>query len=239
MHGAPPPGYTPYNTSPYTAYTKRIGGLAKALRILVIVVLVGNVATLLITLGERGKLADFLDGTVSESDAKSALAAIGGVGALTSLAQLATAVVTIIWMFRVAQNHRTLGRPGSTWAPGWAIGGWFCPPVLFVIPWLMFCELWKGSTPNTIPNDPNWKRSPVSPIVHVWWVAYGLGGIAIAVAQLRSTGVGANVTDAADFYRNSTGWIAASAVVTVVSGVSFLLLISGLTNRQRALTGES
>ena len=54
----------------------------------------------------------------------------------------------MIWMYRMAANHRALQRNG-TWAPGWAIGGWFLPPGgLYIIPFLMFRELWKASDPN-------------------------------------------------------------------------------------------
>ncbi len=64
-----------------------------------------------------------------------------------AVATLATAVLTIVWMYRIAKNLRTLHR-GTTWGPGWAIGGWVLPPLLFVIPFLMFRELWKASEPD-------------------------------------------------------------------------------------------
>ena len=55
----------------------------------------------------------------------------------------------MIWMFKMAKNVRALGRQGLRYAPGWAIGGWFVPPcVLYVVPWLMFRELWKASDPE-------------------------------------------------------------------------------------------
>ena len=67
-------------------------------------------------------------------------------GSLVGLLVIPIAVLTIIWMFRMAGNLRQLGRTGATWAPGWAIGGWFCPPcAIYAIPWLMFRELWRGS----------------------------------------------------------------------------------------------
>ena len=85
------------------------------------------------------------------------------------------AVLTMIWMFRMSANLRTLGRHGQTWAPGWGIASWFVPPcVIYAVPWLMFRELWKGSDPACDPSDPAWKNGRVSPLVNVWWVLYGL-----------------------------------------------------------------
>ena len=89
---------------------------------------------------------------------------------LTGLVTVAAAVLTMIWMFRVAKNHRTLHR-GGTWGPGWAIGGWFLPPIIYVIPTLMLREIWKASDPS-IPVGGDWKSRPASPLPLVWLIVY-------------------------------------------------------------------
>ena len=96
---------------------------------------------------------------------------------------IALVVLTMIWMYRLASNHRALQRNG-TWAPGWAIGGWFLPPgALYIIPYLMFRELWKASDPAVPAGDQRWKENRVGPVVTVWWVLYGLAPIPLAIAQ--------------------------------------------------------
>ena len=233
-----PPGYTPYNTNPVAAYAKKIGGLAKALQILMFCYIAAALLTLVVTIGERGTLRDFLDGTISEDEAKDSIAKIGLPSSLAGLTQLAIVVLTMIWMFRLAKNHRLLGRTNSTWAPGWAIGGWFLPPFLFVIPFLMFRELWKGSDPSSPPNDPSWKSKPVGGIVLVWWLLYGVAGIVVAGVQFSSFGRTGNIEDAADFYDTAIGLSAVSSAISIAAALSYVVLVKQLTARQRALVGE-
>ena len=98
------------------------------------------------------KARDFLDGDISAESLPRTPPASGS--NLGGLLVFAIAPLTMIWMFRMARNVRILGRPGLKFAPGWAIGGWFTPPlVLYVVPWLMFRELWKASEPGLAPGD--------------------------------------------------------------------------------------
>jgi hypothetical protein len=216
---------------------RALGGLAKSLQILMVVVLAGNVITLFATVALRKRIVDFVGGEGNLDDADSALATLGGITSLTGLAQIAVVVLTMIWMFRLAKNHQLLGRMGSTWAPGWAIGGWFCPPCVFVIPWLMFQELWKGSTPGMAPNDPNWKRAPWGALPTIWWVLYGLGSIAVGAASLTVSFGNASTFDAAEAFRDRFGFNILGTLVTIAAGVVYIMLIRELTSRQQALTG--
>ncbi len=234
-----PPGFAAYNTNPVAGFAKGIGGLAKALQIVMVVAILGNILGIVVTLGQRNTLVDFVNGDgVSRAEARDAINAISGAGAIGSLATLAAVVLTMIWMYRLAVNHRLFGRPGSTWAPLWGVFGWFLPPVLFVIPWLMFGELWRGSAPGLQRDDPNWKRTPIGPIVHIWWVIYGIGGIAVAAVQFTSISLGGGVDDVAEFYDDSIALIMASTVVQIASGLAFIVLVRRLTARQQVLIGR-
>ena len=73
----------------------------------------------------------------------------------------------MIWLFRIAKNHQALGRR-LTWAPGWAIGGWFLPPIVYVIPTLMLRESWKAADPEVPAGDERWKSSSDSPLLWIW-----------------------------------------------------------------------
>ena len=83
---------------------------------------------------------------------------LGGCGHRRQLAHrgasIALVVLSIIWLYRVPPNHRALGR-ALTWAPGWAIGGWFLPPLLYVIPLLVLREAWKAADPAVPPGSPD------------------------------------------------------------------------------------
>jgi hypothetical protein len=151
----PPPGYVGYG-GPGAAMSgsfQRIKGLAKAIDVLLIVSIPFQVLGVIGLFQIRNKARDFLAGDITESKFTEATRA--NLGSLASILVIPIAVLTIILMFRMAQNLRGLGRGGATWAAGWAIGGWFCPPcVIYAIPWLMFRELWKGSDPDVAPNDP-------------------------------------------------------------------------------------
>lgn len=249
LHGGPPgyppppvvpgapPGYTPYNTNPAAAYVKRIGGLAKAIQILVVCIIVVGVLGALVTLGQRSVFRDYLDGEATRSEADDALATIALPGALASLLQVAVIVLTMIWMFRLAKNLQLLGRTGATWKPGWAIGGWFLPPVLFVIPFLMFRELWRGSDPQTPPHAPNWKQAAVAPIVTLWWLLYGVAGVLLTTTQIGSFGR-TEIEDVAEFYADSGSLTLVATLIQLASAVAYVLLVRQLTARQRAATGE-
>ena len=223
---------------------KRIGGLAKAAVILTIAIGVVAVLSLLAALAAVDDARDFLDDRISEDDFNEAYApalALGGVQGVTTIALV---VITMIWMYRIAANHRTLGRIG-TWSPGWAIGGWFLPPlVLYIIPFLMFRELWRAADPAVPIGDDAWKRRPVSPVVPVWWVLYGLGSTVVFVWQivegLQTGGLtSSDMETSAEALDENFAVTVAAALVSVSSAAAFVLLVRGLSARHRALTGEA
>lgn len=169
---APPPGYIAYGGhGSVNLGVQKIGGLIKAIVILLIILVPLQIIGIFSSLALIDKANKFLesDGATSFDTSQNSLSS------LSILVIIPIAVLTMIVMFKMANNLKALGRGGATWAAGWAVGGWFVPPiVLYVVPWLMFRELWRGSDPEVGPGDPNWKQAPVSPLVNVWWVLYGL-----------------------------------------------------------------
>lgn len=234
-----PPGYTPYQQRGLlTGGGERVVGLAKAIQILIGIELVISVVSLVVLMSNRSRFRDYLNDIGSKDDAQAAINAIAAVGSIASAAQLAAAVCTMIWMWRAARNVQLAGRPDQTWGPGWGVGGWFCPPCIFVIPWLMLTELWKGSDPSTAPGDPSWKRNPGWSLITVWWVLFGLSGIILLVLQLSSGAFSQDVDDLADFYESAIGWNVLSTAATIAAGICFIVIVRKLTDRQRQLTGQ-
>ena len=143
---SPPPGYASYAPTNWAASMRRIGGLAKALLIVLAIVALGQVVSVATTGSVGDAAADYLrsDRSNAAQDAFEDDLAVNGLTSLVAgAASIAVIVLSIVWLYRVAANHRGLGRR-LTWAPGWAIAGWVLPPLLFMIPLLMLRESWKA-----------------------------------------------------------------------------------------------
>lgn len=228
-------GYTP---SPMGSVPlRRVGGLGRAAAILVAIV--GALGLLGYVSGRatEGDARRFLDGELSRSDFVEAAAPYGLVTAVQGAATLAAAILTIIWMYRIAANHRALHRTGR-WGPGWAIGGWFLLPTINVIPYLMFRELWKASDPE-VPVGGDWRSGSVSPVVTAWFVVYGPLSLAVQVLSFSSGfNLGGTEEQLAEQIVDAQDTALLGGVVTAVAAVLFVVMARGLTRRHTALTGE-
>jgi hypothetical protein len=239
---APPPGYVGYGGAGAAmgGQSRKVGGVAKALRVLTIIFIPMQIVAIVSLFMVRNNARDFLNGAITEK--KFTDTSQANLGALAGVLIIPIAVLTIILMFRMAQNLRNLGRADATWKPGWAIAGWFCPPcAVYAIPWLMFRELWKGSDPAVPPNDPSWKSRPVSPLINVWWVTYGLLPL-IGLFTLGSFFSNVRSIQAEDLARRYIDYLwvnVALGVVQIVSGVVFLMMISQLSARHMTATREA
>ena len=151
-----------------------VGGLGKAILILLGVAAIGFIIQAISIPSAVDSARDVIAGRIDEDQFNEDLAPFSLAGLLTGATFIALIVLTMIWLYRIAANHRAIGRQ-LTWVPGWAIGGWFLPPlVLYIIPMLMFSESWKAADPDAPPGDDRWRQNSVSPLVYVWWVLYGL-----------------------------------------------------------------
>ena len=178
---APPEGYVGYTPTNWGTGLRRVNGLAKALVIILAVFAIGQAITTATTASAADAAVEFLaDGDEDAFD--DAWRRTKSASSLTGAAQIAIAVLSIIWLYRVAANHRGLGRQ-LTWAPAWAIAGWFLPPLLFIIPLLMIRESWKASAPDVPPGSPDWKRQGDSPLVWIWFLLFVLAPIALLLAR--------------------------------------------------------
>ncbi len=244
----PPPGYAAYQQAPTPFRTlNRVGGLAKWTMIAVAVTgVVGAISTALL-IPAIDKAGGFLDGTVTEDEFNNAYLPNQLLSMLNSIVGLAAGVLTMIWMFRISTNLRSLSR-GTTFAPVWAVVGWFLPPFLFILPFLVLRELWKASDPGTAIDDPTWRSQPVTRLLPAWLLLYGLIPAAIQAIVIYTTvsslfdggfastsdaTVSAETLDSASAYTLSLGVIAAAAAVV------WILFVKRLTARHVELTGET
>lgn len=218
---------------------QKIGGIAKALGTLMMVQIPMSVLSALLGWQLAGKAADFAAGAISEDEFTSASRNL--LTTLTSLLFLPIAILTIIWMQRMAANVKAIGRPGLRWSPNWAIFGWFVPPcIIYAIPWLMFSELWRASDPDVPANDPSWKQRPISPLVHAWWVLYGLMpllGFVSAAGVLSQIGTN-DMVDYAEQLDTYKWMNLGLGLVSACAAVVYLMLVRQLSARHMATTNE-
>ncbi|MEO5723957.1 MAG: DUF4328 domain-containing protein [Ilumatobacteraceae bacterium] len=238
----PPPGYVAYGgTGAVNRNVQSIRGLVKALLILIAIDIPLSALNVVGNMQLANKARKLLDGTITEAQFKDASSL--NIGSLSGIVVVPIAVLTIVWMFRMANNVRALGRPELRFAPGWAIGGWFTPPcVIYAVPWLMFRELWKASDPEIGPGDPRWKSGRVPMIVNVWWVVYGLVPLVAiftgvnAITQLKSGGI--KTHDLASTLHRFAALNIVVAVLGVIAAIVYLLMVRQLSERHMRATRE-
>ena len=216
----------------------RVGGVAKAAVILVAVAGLFSFINWIAAVATAGDAEDFLAGERSSDDFATSLLLYGGAGLVQGAATLASAILVIVWMHRVASNHKKLQRTG-TWGPGWAIGGWFLPPFLYVIPFLMFRELWKASDP-AVPIGGDWRSGKVAPIVTAWFVVFGPLSLVLQIATASSNfNLGTSDRDVAEQIVDSQTALLVSGLISVAGAVLFVVMARQLTERHTRLTGET
>jgi hypothetical protein len=218
---------------------KRVKGISKASVILIGATALMSFAELAARQAVTDEADDYLAGVTDSDEFTESIIGYATVGLVTGLLTIAAAVVTIIWMFRIAANHRALHR-GGTWGPGWAIGGWFLPPLIYVIPTLMLREMWKASDPD-VPVGSDWRRSRGSPLPIVWFVLYTVVpfiSFASEAGGMLDEISGSERTIAERITGDQTADIVV-AVFTVAAAVVFIMLVRQLTERHRRLTGEA
>jgi hypothetical protein len=234
----PPPGYVAYGGQNQGAFGtfQKIGGVSKALGYVMMAVIAIQVLSTLVSLSLRGKVSDFLNERTSTTSIDGALGLLAIVAIVAGAVMLAAVVLTMIWMFRMAKNQQILGRSGR-WVPGWAIGGWFLPPcILYIIPYLMMRDLWKSSEPE---SGPNWAQNAIAPIVHIWWVLYGLVPLLFISVSFNGFKAGQTIDDAARNFDDSFTRSVLNSVVQIAAAVAYLLLVRQLSQRHMRTTQEA
>ena len=235
-----PAGYTGYTASPMGSVPlKRVGGIGRASMIVVALAAIFAALTVVTSQTMTDEAEAFLAGDTPSDDFIESIAPYLLLSFVQGAVVIASMVLVMIWMFRIAANHRTLHR-GATWGPGWAIGGWFLPPLLYIIPTLMFSEMWRASDPD-VPIGGEWKSRPVSPLIWVWFVVYSLVPIGLMFAQTDSvlSGFGGSDDELAKQISGDQGIVMVGTAITLVAAVVFIAFARALTNRHQHLTGEA
>lgn len=236
---APPPGYAEYQPTNWSAGgLRRVRGISIAIMILLAIVALGGIVGLATAPSTRDAAREYLaagDEDAFQDSLSTGLAASVPAGAAT----IAIIVLSMIWLYRVTANHHTLGRQ-LRWSPGWAIGGWFLPPLLFVIPLLMLREAWKASDPGTPAGAPTWVNQRESPLPWLWFLSYSVIPVALivlGVSQFQQA-LESDLSTVAERLIDDFELQILQGLVGIASAVLWGLLVWSLAKRHMTLTGE-
>jgi hypothetical protein len=234
-----PAGYAGYSTGPIGQVPlKRVRGLARWVTILVIATGLMSFVDLIVRQTVTDEADEYLAGEISAQEFTDAIIGYSVVPVISFLCQVATLVLTIIWMFRVAANHRSLHR-GGTWGPGWAIAGWVLPPFVFVIPTLMTVEFWKASDPD-VQIGGDWRSRVGSPLPVIWGLLYSGAWIMSLVANADSSfSLSDQEETLAEGITSDPTLDIVVALLMLAAAIAFALLVRQITARHTRLTGEA
>ncbi len=240
---APPPGYTAYTSMGpgQSGPFKGIGGIARALVTLQVLVAVLALAVLALQLGARGAAQDYLDEVITRDEFDDELSTYVAVSGLSGLVTVAALVLLVIWSFRIAGNLQKLGRHPLTWRPGlsivaWVLGG--C--TLGIITFLMLREHDRGSDPTVPPGDPSWRNRPVDPAIVVWFVLSLATAVVTIIGGVRTVS-GVSVDNTRNLARSLVDrlpLVLASGLLSAASAVVLIFIVRRMTERHRQAIRE-
>jgi hypothetical protein len=231
---APPPGTPPPPPAP-TAEWRSLRGLTTALTVLLSLAAVVAAFGVFAFARRIGVENDIIDGARG-SDAISRFNDTGDVARAAfyafGLLQLSIFVLTIIWTFRAMKNNEALGRTDSRFTPGWGIAGWLIPCAWFVIPVLIFLDLWRGSDETIARGNPtrNGKRSG---LIAAWWIVFLASLFRFGTGQGGSDNTINSVREMRD-ERTSNSVAMAGLAAAVAAAVLFLLVLRRIAERQES-----
>ena len=235
----PPPGYAGYQPTNWDSSLRPVTGVAKWISVLLVISAVMSAISLAAAPSVRNAARDYLATTPRDKESfNDSLALWGITGLITAALSIALVVLSIIWLYRVSSNHRTLGR-ALTWAPGWAIGGWFLPPLLYVIPLLVLREAWKAANPAAPAGSQTWKsEGGENPWIWVWFVVYSIAPLVIAAAGASSFAVGNDTDTVAKRFADHFGPVIAQSAFAIAAAAAWFLVVRQLSHRHAQFTGE-
>jgi len=134
---------------------------------------------------------------------------------------LISAVLFLMWLYRVRGNLPALGIDQTRWTPEWAIAWWFVPVMNVFRPFQIMRETWKATDPEATGED--WRYHPGSSLVCWWWAAF------LASNLLNVAGGQFLVFEG---YREGTVLLLAGGLFFILSSVLVMALIHGIERRQ-------
>jgi hypothetical protein len=149
---------------------------------------------------------------------------------ITEIGLMVLSIVTfLIWVNQANKSLQHLGVEGMNFTSGWAVGWFFIPIANLFRPYQVVQELWKGSDPETPPDDSTaWLQTPASALVGVWWGGELLSRMIGRVFNAQAKG--AETLD--QLSTSNTFAMGVEGIDMVAAGVAIMLII-GIEKRLR------
>jgi hypothetical protein len=149
-----------------------------------------------------------------------------GLALLEIAVYIATIVFFLMWLYRSYENLPAFGvrRGDIEYSSGWAVGSFFVPIVLLIIPYRAVRELWRKS----VPNQSNMFRELSPPAFFpLWWAAWLLSGVVgqIYLRTMFRTDLSPDVELALS---------SASSVLSILAAIFAMMVVNEIDRQQSA-----
>ncbi|WRZ01450.1 DUF4328 domain-containing protein [Streptomyces sp. NBC_00481] len=211
---APPPHGAPWLRSPV--------GYGRAVAVLLGVVIAVDLLSIgadIALLDVSGRMADGESRAAVARDADSADLLVDLAGGLQMLSFFATIAVFLVWFHRVRVNAEVFDPSGHGLRRGWAIGGWFVPPVLLWFPRRIAIDCWDASSPREKPRS--------HALVNAWWALWLISVVVREVADKAYY-----EAEAGAEHRSAALRMLFADAVEIVAAVLAILFVVTLTRMQ-------
>ncbi|MFJ1935721.1 DUF4328 domain-containing protein [Kitasatospora sp. NPDC088160] len=176
-------------------------------------------------------LGQLADGSADLDDFDAVDSLVKGLNGVFLPLALVTAVVFIIWFYRIRQNADLLLPHGHRRGRGWTIGAWVTPFVLLWFPWQLMVDCWRASA----PLDAEGRRRAVSEKVLVLWWSTWIGALVVnRIASSMMKHVNLTVLDSLEDLRETIRVETAGSALRLVAAVAAIVVVQRLTAMQWA-----
>ncbi|MGW7053772.1 DUF4328 domain-containing protein [Streptomyces sp. NPDC054887] len=224
---AGPPPSVPLSAGP--AVPRSPVGLAKAVTVLLGAVVAADVFSLIVSMRARGMWSDLTSegftavpvDDLERVDSQMTYASVAYGGAF-----LVTAVVFIVWFFRVRKNADVFAPDLQRKGRGWAIGSWFVPIGNFWLPRGVAVDVWAASRQD--PYGLNARKEEPHTVLTAWWTLWVVSALfsRFAVRRYAAAEEPAAIRDALD-------QLIVADLLDIASAVLAILFVRALTRMQR------
>lgn len=209
----------PAPPQPGTAWLRSPVGFGRAVAVLLGVVSTVDLLSMwadMVLFDVSGRMADGEWGPAVARDSDRADLLVDLVGGLQTLTFFATIAVFLVWFHRVRVNAEVFDTSGHGLRRGWAIGGWFVPPVLLWFPRRVALDCWGASSPR--------EKHRSHALVNACWALWLISLVVRVVADKAYY-----EAEAASDHRSAALRMLFADAVEIVAAVLAILFVLALT----------
>lgn len=153
-------------------------------------------------------------------------------------------IVTLIWFYRANKNIHSFNAKDVS-SPRMAVIWWFIPIANLWKPYQIAQQIWKASDPQIVlSNGTEWKKSPSSNIIKIWWLMAILSILISLSVQFFIPTTNAQFLFEPEYKTEPTVFnvqfqIIVLTILGIISSIFFILMIKQISTRQEIKGGRS